>query len=149
MKDKCERNESKIIIRQLSRWTNFSCIDQHCQDQKKTKWMKDVEELRMMPNCQVFIMVLIQGATREWFSPQDKFRTNLFLFNFATKVPDYQVFTKAHFQFFHFFYYYLNFFGRKQAIQIMLLGRINHDMPKIQNDMLKDVDRKRKTEEKN
>jgi hypothetical protein len=31
----------------------------------------------------------------------------------------------------------------------MLLGRINHDMPKIQNDMLKDVDRKRKTEEKN
>ena len=41
-----------------------------CQDQReKTKWMKNVEELHMMPDCQVFIMVLIQGATREWFSP--------------------------------------------------------------------------------
>ena len=45
------------------------CIGHHCQDQReKTKWMKDVEELCMMPDCQVFITVLIQGATREWFS---------------------------------------------------------------------------------
>ena len=30
----------------------------------------------------------------------------------------------------------------------MLLERINHDMPRIQNDMFKDVDRERKMEEK-
>ena len=50
-----------------------------------------VEELRMMPICQVFIMVLIQGATRSSFHH----RTDLFLFSFATKVPQEVVFTKA------------------------------------------------------
>ena len=60
-------------------------------------WM--VEELRMMPVCQVFIMVLIQGATRSSFH----YRTDLFLFTFATKVPQEVVFTKAHFFSFYFF----------------------------------------------
>ena len=36
------------------------CIGQHCQDQSETKkWMKDVEELCMILDCQLFIMVLI------------------------------------------------------------------------------------------
>ena len=65
-----------------------------------------VEELRMMPVCQVFIMVLIQGATRSSFYH----RTNLFLFTFATKVPQEVVFTKAHFHFFLFFFFILFFF---------------------------------------
>ena len=55
-----------------------------------------VEELRMMPICQVFIMVLIQGATRSSFHH----RMDLFLFTFSTKVPQEVVFTKAHFFFF-------------------------------------------------
>ena len=58
-----------------------------------------VEELRMMPICQVFIMVLIQGATKSIFHH----RMGLFLFTFATKVPQEVVFTKAHFLFFSFF----------------------------------------------
>ena len=58
-----------------------------------------VEELRMTPVCQVFIMVLIQGATRSSFHH----RTDLFLFTFATKVPQEVVFTKAHFHFFSIF----------------------------------------------
>ena len=52
-----------------------------------------VEELRMTPVCQVFIMVLIQGATRSSFHH----RTDLFFFTFATKVPQEVVFTKEHF----------------------------------------------------
>ena len=58
-----------------------------------------VEELRMTPVCQVFIMVLIQGATRSSFHH----RMILFLFTFATKVPQEVVFTKAHFHFFSIF----------------------------------------------
>ena len=79
-------------------------------------------------------------------------RTNLFLFTFATKVPDYQFFTKEHFQFFHFFnkkLYFFEFFGRRQAFKIIFLEKINHDMSKIQNDIFKDADRERKMEEKN
>ena len=62
-----------------------------------------MEELHMMPVCQVFIMVLIQGATRSSFHN----RINLFLFTFATKVPQEVVFTKAHFHFFSFFLFFL------------------------------------------
>ena len=51
-----------------------------------------MEELRMMPICQVFIMVLIQVATRSSFHH----RINLFHITFATKVPKEVVFTKAH-----------------------------------------------------
>jgi hypothetical protein len=65
-----------------------------------------MEELRMMPVCQVFIMVLIQGATRSSFHH----RINLFLFTFATKVPQEVVFTKAHFHFFSFFFLFFSFF---------------------------------------
>ena len=50
-----------------------------------------VEELCMTLVCQVFIMVLIQGATRSSFHH----RKDLFLFTFATKVPQEVVFTKA------------------------------------------------------
>jgi hypothetical protein len=55
-------------------------------------WM---EELRMTPIYQVFIMVLIQGATRSGFHH----RMDLFFFTFATKVPQEVVFTKALFHF--------------------------------------------------
>ena len=66
------------------------------KERRGDRWM--VEELRMTPVCQVFIMVLIQGATRSSFHH----RMDLFLFTFATKVPQEVVFTKAHF-FFIFF----------------------------------------------
>ena len=69
-----------------------------------------MEELHMMPVYQVFIMVLIQGATRSGFHR----RMDLFIFTFATKVPQEVVFTKAlfHFSFFSFFsFFFLDFFG--------------------------------------
>ena len=64
-----------------------------------------MEELRMMPVYQVFIMVLIQGARRSGFHH----RMDLFILNFATKVPQEVVFTKAlfHFSFFHFFHFFI------------------------------------------
>ena len=46
-----------------------------------------MEELRMMHVYQVFIMVLVQGATRSGFHH----RTDLFFFTFATKAPVFQV----------------------------------------------------------
>ena len=58
-----------------------------------------MEELRMTPVYQVFIMVLIQGATRSGFHH----RMDLFIFTFATKVPQEVVFTKELFSFFIFF----------------------------------------------
>ena len=71
-----------------------------------------MEELRMMPACQIFITVLIQGATRSSFHH----RINLFLFTFATKVPQDVVFTKEHFHFFHFsFFFFFEFLERAQA----------------------------------
>ena len=72
-----------------------------------------VEELCMMPVFQVFIMVLIQGVTRSNFHHQ----MDLFLFTFATKVPQEVVFTKAHFQFFSFYFnfIFLEFLERAQA----------------------------------
>ena len=83
----------------------------------------DVEELRMMLVCQVFIMVLIQGATRSSFHH----RKDLFLFTFATKVPQEVVFTKAHF---HFFKFFLKNF-RKRSCFLNLdsapIGKISHD----------------------
>ena len=71
-----------------------------------------VEELHMTPVCQVFIMVLIQGATRSSFHH----RTDLFLFTFATKVPQEVVFTKVHFFsfFLKFFFYNFKFLERAQ-----------------------------------
>jgi hypothetical protein len=74
-----------------------------------------VEELHMTPVCQVFIMVLIQGATRSSFHH----RMDLFIFIFATKVPQEVVFTKAHFHFFFFFFFFFENFrilGRAQDL---------------------------------
>ena len=59
------------------------------KERRGNRWM--VEELCMMIVCQVFIMVLIQGATRSSFHH----RMDLFIFTFATKVPQEVVFTKA------------------------------------------------------
>ena len=67
------------------------------KERRGNRWM--VKELRMTPVCQVFIMVLIQGATRSIFHH----KMDLFLFTFATKVPQEVVFTKALFFFFYFF----------------------------------------------
>ena len=64
-----------------------------------------VEELRMMPVCQVFIMVLIQGATQSIFHH----RIDLFLFTFATKVPQEVVFTKVQFHFLFLFFIFIFF----------------------------------------
>ena len=58
-----------------------------------------VEELHMTLVCQVFIMVLIQGATRSSFHHS----TDLFLFTFATKVPQEVVFTRALLFIFYYF----------------------------------------------
>ena len=39
------------------------------KDRKRLEWMEDVEELCTILNYLVFIMVLIQGTTKEWFLP--------------------------------------------------------------------------------
>jgi hypothetical protein len=72
-------------------------IGQHCQDQRGK--MRIMEELRMTPVCQVFIMVLIQSTTRSGFHH----RMNLFIFTFATKVPVSRFSPRHFFHFFHFF----------------------------------------------
>ena len=77
-------------IANMQRQLNIVKIKERIRD----RWM--VEELCMMPVFQVFIMILIQGATRSSFHH----RMDLFLFTFSTKVPQEVVFTKAHFHFF-------------------------------------------------
>ena len=62
-----------------------------------------MEELHMMPIYQVFIMVLVQGATRSGFHH----RMDLFFFTFATKVPVSR-FSPRHF-FFFFLFSFLDF----------------------------------------
>ena len=76
-----------------------------------------VEELRMTLFCQVFIMVLIQGATKSSFHH----RMDLFLFTFSTKVPQEVVFTKAHFHFYFIFYFIILERARAFWIWIVLL----------------------------
>ena len=73
------------------------------QDHDRMLWM---EELRMMPDCQVFIMVLVQGATRSGFHH----RTNLFLFTFATKAPVSRFSPRHIFLFFYLFIYLFIYF---------------------------------------
>jgi hypothetical protein len=58
-------------------------------------------------------------------------------------------FSPRHIFYFFIFLSFFEFFGRKQAFWIVLLERVKHDMPRIQNDMLKDANRERKMEEKN
>ena len=76
------------------------------QDHDRMSWM---EELRMMPDYQVFITVLVQGATKSGFHH----RTNLFFFTFATKVPVSR-FSPRYFFFFSFFFF--RFFGRNSNL---------------------------------
>ena len=73
------------------------------QDHDRMVWM---EELRMMPDYQVFIMVLVQGATRSGFHH----RTNLFIFTFATKAPVSR-FSPRHIFFFFLFFFFSYFFS--------------------------------------
>ena len=81
------------------------------QDHDRMSWM---EELRMMPVYQVFIMVLVQGATRSGFHH----RTNLFFFTFATKAPVSR-FSPRHiffsFSFFSFFFFF-RVFGKNSSL---------------------------------
>ena len=72
------------------------------QDHDRMSWM---EELRMTPDCQVFIMVLVQSATRSGFHH----RTNLFIFTFATKAPVSR-FSPRHIFFLFFFFLFFFFF---------------------------------------
>ena len=91
------------------------------QDHDRMSWM---EELRMMPDYQVFIMVLVQGATRSGFHH----RTDLFIFTFATKVPVSR-FSPRHFSFLLFFGF-LEFLERIQAffnLKSAPIGRISQD----------------------
>ena len=79
-----------------------------------------MEELRMMPVYRVFIMVLIQGATRSGFHH----RMELFIFTFATKVPEEVVFTKVlfHFSFFFILFFiidFIDFFGNNSSLSQM------------------------------
>ena len=81
----------------------------------------------MMPVYQVFIMVLVQGATRSGFHH----RTDLFIFTFATKVPV-SKFSPRHilFSLFILFFSFLEFLGRIQAffnLNSALIGRISQD----------------------
>ena len=78
------------------------------QDHDRMSWM---EELRMMPVYQVFIMVLVQGATRSDFHH----RTNLFYLYFCYQGACFQVFTKAHF--FSFFSFWIfRVFGKNSSL---------------------------------
>ena len=74
------------------------------QDHDRMSWM---EELRMMPIYQVFIMVLVQGATRSGFHH----RMNLFIFTFATKAPVSWFSPRHTFFFFALFLIFLIFFN--------------------------------------
>ena len=67
------------------------------QDHDRMSWM---EELCMTPVYQVFIMILVQGATRSGFHH----RMDLFFFTFATKAPVSR-FSLRHF----FFFFFLDF----------------------------------------
>ena len=71
------------------------------QDHDRMSWM---EELRMTPVYQVFIMVFIQGATTSGLHH----RMYLFFFSFATKVPV-SKFSPRHILFFflEFFFFFL------------------------------------------
>ncbi|MFA1094680.1 hypothetical protein ACDI55_28465, partial [Klebsiella pneumoniae] len=57
----------------------------------------------MTPVYQVFIMVLVQGATRSGFHH----RTDLFFFTFATKVPVSRFSPRHFFFFFEFFWRFI------------------------------------------
>ena len=123
-KEKIENLVDKIA--NMQRQLNIVKI----KERRGDRWM--VEELHMTPVCQVFIMVLIQGAKRSSFHH----RKDLFLFTFATKVPQEVVFTKAHFSFFLFFKFQ-NF--RKSSSFLNLdsapIRDISHDKPRPQKGM--------------
>ena len=76
------------------------------QDHDRMSWM---EELRMIPVYQVFIMVLVQGATRSGFHH----RKNLFIFTFATKAP------VSRFSPRHIFFFFLSFFFKIFFIEFL------------------------------
>ena len=87
-----------------------------------------MEELRMMPVYQVFIMVLVQSATRSSFHH----RIDLFIFTFATKVPV-SKFSPRHFFFSFLFFSFLEFLEKIQAffnLNSAPIGRINYDKPR-------------------
>ena len=67
----------------------------------------------MMPVYQVFIMVLVQGATRSGFH----YRTDLFFFTFATKAPVAR-FLPRHISFFFLFSFFWIFrvFGKNSSL---------------------------------
>ena len=90
-----------------------------------------MEELRMMPIYQVFIMVLVQGATGSSFHH----RTDLFIFTFATKAPVSRFSPRHFFPFFLFFFFFgfLEFLERIQAffnLNSAPIGRISYDKPR-------------------
>ena len=91
-----------------------------------------MEELRMTPVYQVFIMVLVQGATRSGFHH----RTDLFFFTFATKAPVSRFSPRHIFFFFFFLFFFLGFLEFLERIQAFFnlnsapIGRINYDKPR-------------------
>ena len=88
-----------------------------------------MEELRMMPVFQVFIMVLVQGATRSGFHH----RTDLFFFTIATKAAVSRFSPRHIFFFYLFFFGFFGFFERIQAffnLNSAPIGRINYDKPR-------------------
>ena len=78
-----------------------------------------MEELRMTPVYQVFIMVLVQGATRSGFHH----RTDLFFFTFATKAPVSRFSPRHIFFLLEFLERIQTFFNLKNAP----IGRISQD----------------------
>ena len=94
-----------------------------------------MEELRMMPVYQVFIMVLVQGAIRSGFHH----RTDLFFFTFATKAPVSRFSPRHIFFLLLFFFGFLEFLERIQAffnLNSAPIGRISQDHRKVCPKML-------------
>ena len=82
-----------------------------------------MEELHMTPVYQVFIVVLVQGATRSGFHH----RTDLFFFTFATKAPI------SKFSLRHFFLWIFRVFEKNSSLfnlNSAPIGRINYDKPR-------------------
>ena len=92
------------------------------QDHDRMSWM---EELRMTPVYQVFIMVLVQCATRSGFHH----KTNLFFFTFSTKAPISR-FSPRYILFLFLFFFFLEFLEGFQTflnLRSAPIGRISQD----------------------
>ena len=108
-------------IANMQRLLNIANI----KERRGDRWT--VEELRMMPVCQVFIMVLIQGATRSSFHHRMIYFSLILLPRCHKKW-----FSPRHIFIFFLFFYFQNF--RKSSSFLNLdsapIRKIIHDKPR-------------------